>query len=146
MSVEIEVATAATPALRDALNRLVPQLSSSARPLTDDDVARLTSDPDVTLFVATHDGAIVGTLTLVVFAIPSGHRAWIEDVIVDSNTRGLGIGAALTLAAIDEGRRRGVRTIDLTSRPSREAANALYRKLGFEARDTNVYRLMLKTE
>ena len=146
MSVEIEVATAATPALRDALNRLVPQLSSSARPLTDDDVARLTSDPDVTLFVATNDGAIVGTLTLVVFAIPSGHRAWIEDVIVDSNTRGLGIGAALTLAAIDEGRRRGVRTIDLTSRPSREAANALYRKLGFEARDTNVYRLMLKTE
>ncbi len=145
MNVEIEVASAATPALRDALNRLVPQLSSSAKPLTDDDVARLTSDPDVTLFVATIDGVIVGTLTLVVFAIPSGHRAWIEDVIVDTDARGLGIGAALTLAAIDEGRRRGVRTIDLTSRPSREAANALYRKLGFETRDTNVYRFFIES-
>lgn len=137
------IVESASPELRDAINRLVPQLSSSATPLTDDDVVRLTTDRDVVLFIAKSDGEIVGTLTLVLFAIPSGQRAWIEDVIVDGASRGLGLGAALTNAAIEEARRRGARTIDLTSRPSRQAANALYRKLGFEVRDTNVYRLSL---
>ncbi len=146
MSVEVTVATSASPELRDALNRLVPQLSSSAKPLSDADVVRMTTDHDVVLFVAKNDDVIVGTLTLVVFAIPSGQRAWIEDVIVDADARGLGIGAALTNAAIEEGRRRGVRTIDLTSRPSREAANKLYQKLGFEIRDTNVYRFFLESQ
>ncbi len=145
MSVEVTVATSASPELRDALNRLVPQLSSSAKLLSDADVVRMTTDHDVVLFVAKHDDVIVGTLTLVVFAIPSGQRAWIEDVIVDGDVRGLGIGAALTNAAIEEGRRRGVRTIDLTSRPSREAANKLYQKLGFEIRDTNVYRFFIES-
>ena len=145
MSVEITVAESASPELRDALNRLVPQLSSSAKALSDADVVRMTADHDVVLFVAKYDDVIVGTLTLVVFAIPSGQRAWIEDVIVDGDVRGLGIGAALTKAAIEEGRRRGVRTIDLTSRPSREAANALYQKLGFEIRDTNVYRFFIES-
>ena len=145
MSVEVTVATSASPELRDALNRLVPQLSSSAKPLSDADVVRMTTDHDVVLFVAKNDDVIVGTLTLVVFTVPSGQRAWIEDVIVDADARGLGIGAALTNAAIEEGRRRGVRTIDLTSRPSREAANALYRKLGFEIRDTNVYRFFIES-
>ena len=145
MSVEITVAESASPELRDALNRLVPQLSSSAKPLSDADVVRMTTDHDVVLFVAKNDDVIVGTLTLVVFAIPSGQRAWIEDVIVDGGVRGLGIGAALTNAAIEEGRRRGVRTIDLTSRPSREAANKLYQKLGFEIRDTNVYRFFIES-
>ena len=145
MSVEITVAESASPELRDALNRLVPQLSSSAKPLSDADVVRMTTDHDVVLFVAKNDDVIVGTLTLVVFAIPSGQRAWIEDVIVDGDVRGLGIGAALTKAAIEEGRRRGVRTIDLTSRPSREAANKLYQKLGFEIRDTNVYRFFIES-
>ena len=139
------IVESASPELRDALNRLVPQLSSSATPLTDDDVVRLTTDRDVVLFIAKSDGVIVGTLTLVLFAIPSGQRAWIEDVIVDGASRGLGLGAALTNAAIEEARRRGARTIDLTSRPSRQAANALYRKLGFEARDTNVYRFFTET-
>ena len=146
MSVEVTVATSASPELRDALNRLVPQLSSSAKPLSDADVVRMTTDHDVVLFVAKNDDVIVGTLTLVVFAIPSGQRAWIEAVIVDADARGLGIGAALTNAAIEEGRRRGVRTIDLTSRPSREAANKLYQKLGFEIRDTNVYRFFLESQ
>ena len=143
MSVEVTIVESASPELRDALNRLVPQLSSSAKPLTDDDVVRLITDRDIVLFIAQNDGVIVGTLTLVLFAIPSGQRAWIEDVIVDGASRGLGLGAALTNAAIEEARRRGARTIDLTSRPSRQAANALYRKLGFEVRDTNVYRLSL---
>ena len=96
---------------------------------------------DATVFFAARvDGRIVGSLTLVVFRIPTGVRAWIEDVVVDDAARGAGVGEALNRAAVDEAHRRGARTVDLTSRPSREAANRLYQRMGFVARDTTVYR------
>jgi ribosomal protein S18 acetylase RimI-like enzyme len=82
----------------------------------------------------------VGSLTLATFPIPTGVRAWIEDVVVDSGARGHGVGEALNRAAIDEARSRGAITVELTSRPSRESANRLYLRLGFEPRETNVYR------
>ena len=88
---------------------------------------------------------IVGMLTLAVFRIPSGVRAWIEDVVVDTEARGRGIGAALVRRAIEIAQESGARTVDLTSRPSREAANKLYQKLGFEQRSTNVYRYTIET-
>jgi ribosomal protein S18 acetylase RimI-like enzyme len=144
VSISIEIATHATDELLTSLNQLVPQLSSSASPLTSDDVEALIANPAVSVLIAKNDGAIVGTLTLVVFPIPSGLRAWIEDVVVDEGARGLGAGVALTEAAVTESKRRGAKSIDLTSRPSREAANAMYVKLGFEQRETNVYRLSLK--
>ncbi len=146
MTVEVHLARRATAELVDALNHLVPQLSSSAGVLTLGDVEELIESSATLLFVATSDGATVGTLTLVTFPIPSGRRAWIEDVIVDEASRGRGVGEALTMAAIAEARRRGVRTVDLTSRPSRRAANALYQKLGFEKRETNVYRFFIEAE
>ena len=144
MSLSIDIASNATEELLIGLNNLVPQLSTSAAPLTIGDVEALIANPAVSVFVAKNDGAIVGTLTLVVFPIPSGLRAWIEDVVVDEGARGLGAGAALTEAAVAESKKRGARSIDLTSRPSREVANAMYVKLGFEQRETNVYRLSLK--
>jgi ribosomal protein S18 acetylase RimI-like enzyme len=144
VSVTVEIATTATGELLTALNQLVPQLTSNAIPLTISDVEALIANPATSVFVAKNDGTIVGTLTLVVFPIPSGLRAWIEDVVVDEGARGLGAGASLTEAAVAESKRRGARSIDLTSRPSREAANAMYVKLGFVQRETNVYRLSLK--
>jgi len=144
MKVEIEAATEATNDLLDSLNRLLPQLSSSAEPLILNDVERMVSSDVVTLYIARHEGRVVGTLTLAVFAIPTGWRAWIEDVVVDETARGLGVGEQLTMAAVDEARRRGVRSVDLTSRPTREAANALYQKLGFVHRETNVYRISIE--
>jgi ribosomal protein S18 acetylase RimI-like enzyme len=143
VSVTVEVTRHASEELLAGINRLLPQLSTSAPPLTMDDLEELVSSPSVSLFVASKDGVIVGTLTLVVFAIPTGLRAWIEDVVVDEAMRGLGVGAALTTAAADEARLRGVRSVDLTSRPSREAANSMYLNLGFALRETNVYRLSL---
>lgn len=86
---------------------------------------------------------IVGMLTLVTFRLPTGVRAWIEDVVVDGGSRGRGVGEALTQAAIEHASARGAQTVDLTSRPSREAANRLYRRIGFEPRETNVYRFRL---
>ena len=139
-ALDIEVASTVTPELLAALHHLVPQLSSSATPMTVDELAEMVDAPATMLFVARLDGRIVGCLTLVVFRLPTGLRAWIEDVIVDDSARGHGVGAALNEAAIAAAVARGSRTVDLTSRPSREAANRLYQRLGFVARDTNVYR------
>jgi len=143
-SIEVSEATEVTPELVAAFERLIPQLSSSSPPTTDDDLRAIVASPATVLFVAT-DGRdeIVGSLTLALFRIPTGLRAWIEDVVVDEAARGLGVGEALNRAAIDHSRREGARTVDLTSRPSREAANRLYQRLGFVERATNVYRLDL---
>ena len=131
----------ATPEVLDALARLLPQLSSSAAPVTQDELLEMVRSDASRLLVAKDDGGrIVGSLTLVVFRIPTGVRGWIEDVVVDESVRGQGVGEILNRAALDLADRLGARTVDLTSRPSRVAANALYRKLGFEERETNIYR------
>lgn len=135
----------ATAELVDAFERLVPQLSRSNPPPTAAAVAELISSPAISQFVARDGaGAIVGVSTLAVFPIPTGLRAWIEDVVVDQTARGQGVGEALTLAMVARAGDLGCVTVDLTSRPSREAANRLYTRLGFEPRSTNVWRMTLE--
>jgi ribosomal protein S18 acetylase RimI-like enzyme len=137
----VEAATEVTPELVDAFARLTPQLSKSAPPPDEDLLNAIVTCPTNTLLLASDDeGRIVGALTLVVFPIPTGIRAWIEDVIVDDAVRGQGVGEALNRAAIDRAGILGAKTVDLTSRPSRDAANRLYQRLGFKQRNTNVYR------
>jgi ribosomal protein S18 acetylase RimI-like enzyme len=143
MSVTIEVASLATDELLVGMNDLLPQLSTTAKPLELADLERIVGSPSVTLFVATDNGKLVGSLTLVMFPIPTGRRAWIEDVVVDESSRGAGVGEALLGAAINEARRCNARSIDLTSRPDRDSANGLYQKVGFVQRETNVYRFLL---
>ncbi len=139
--ITIAEATAVTPDLVAAFVRLVPQLSRSSPPPTVAELAEMVASPATTLLVARTDaGEIVGTLTLALFRIPTGLRAWIEDVVVDEAASRKGVGEALTRSALERAASAGARSVDLTSRPSREAANRLYRRLGFEARDTNVYR------
>ena len=143
MAASIERATLVTDELVSAFAVLIPQLSSSNPPPGPEQLGAIIASPSCVLFVARVDGAIVGALTLATFPIPTGVRAWIEDVVVDSSARGHGVGEALSTAAINEARARGAITVELTSRPSREAANRLYRRIGFEQRDTNVYRYTL---
>lgn len=129
--------------LLEAMRRLLPQLSSSAPVPGAAELREIVDSRCSTLLVArdTADaGRIVGALTVAVFRIPTGVRAWIEDVVVDGGARGRGVGEALSREAIRVAVARGARTIELTSRPSREAANRLYRRIGFEPRETNVYR------
>ena len=149
VTAEVVVAevTAVTADAVDAMARLVPQLSRSAPVPTVDELAEIVSSAATVLLAARmsgRDGAaddrILGLLTLVVFRIPTGVRAWIEDVVVDESERGKGVGEALAREAIRVAAAAGSRTVDLTSRPSREAANRLYRRLGFVERETNVYR------
>ena len=124
-----------------AFARLIPQLSRSSPPPDERELREIVETPGNVVLVA-RDGAgtVLGSLTLVTFRIPTGMRAWIEDVVVDGSARGQGVGESLNLAALDRAADAGARTVDLTSRPSREAANRLYQRLGFERRDTNVYR------
>jgi ribosomal protein S18 acetylase RimI-like enzyme len=143
--VKVSIATDFTPDVAAAVQALAPQLSRSNPPPTSDQVAELVSSPATDLFLAyDDDGTVLGMATLAVFRIPTGMRAWIEDVVVDTAGRGKGVGSALTLAMIDRARDLGCVTVDLTSRPSREAANRLYQKLGFAVRETNVYRFDLR--
>jgi GNAT superfamily N-acetyltransferase len=134
----IEIVEHPTEELVQALARLIPQLSSASPP----DAAELATilAGGSTMFIARIDGVIVGTVTLVLYRIATGLKAWIEDVVVDESARGHGVGAALNLAAVDEARRQGAKAVSLTSRPSRTDANRLYQKIGFSPRDTNVYR------
>jgi ribosomal protein S18 acetylase RimI-like enzyme len=133
--------TSVTPDVVEALAALIPQLSSSAPPPTLTELTDIATSPATVLLVARDAaGTIVGSLTLVVFRAPTGPRAWIEDVVVDTSIRGQGIGAALVTNALARAAAAGARTVDLTSRPSREAANRLYVRLGFTQRATNVYR------
>lgn len=139
-AVVVEPVVSASDEVLAACHRLMPQLSSSSPVLTRDQLHEIITAPSTVLFAARSDGVIVGLLTLAVFRIPTAVRAWIEDVVVDEAARGKGVGEALNVAALAEAKRRGAKTVDLTSRPSREAANRLYQRIGFSRRDTNVYR------
>jgi ribosomal protein S18 acetylase RimI-like enzyme len=123
-----------------ACHRLIPQLSASSAPISAQELEEIIESDTTVLFAARSNQEIVGLLTLAIFRIPTGVRAWIEDVVVDDKARGKGVGDALNRAALIEAGRRGAKTVDLTSRPSREAANRLYQRLGFKQRETNVYR------
>ena len=142
--VSIEEADSVTPELARAMAELLPQVSDTAPPPTEEELETIVSSPATRLLVARDEaGSIVGTLTLVVFRIPTGVGAWIEDVVVDERARRQGVGEALMAAGIRLAEESGAPHLNLTSRPDREAANRLYRRLGFEHRETNVYRLRL---
>jgi len=133
-----------TDEISAAFNYLIPQLSSSSAVPSQEQLQEIATNDS--LFIARDPdagGKILGSLTLVSFRIPTGVRAWIEDVVVDEAARGKGIGEALTRAALERAAELGARTVDLTSRPSREAANRLYQRVGFKLRESNLYRFTL---
>ncbi len=141
----VEAATEATPELESALARLLPQLNDT---LPVPDLARLKAimaDPDVTLLVAREGDEIVGTATVIVYTTPFWIKARLDEVVVDSSARGKGFGEALVHACFDLAREKGAQIAELQSGrwPAREAANRLYRRLGFQLRDSNLYRITL---
>jgi ribosomal protein S18 acetylase RimI-like enzyme len=143
VTVEVVIADEVDDELVAAFAALIPQLSSSSPPPSAEELAEIVSSRDSVLYLARIDGRIVGSLTLAFYRIPTGLKAWIEDVVVDESARGQGVGEALNTTAIDEARRRGAKNVSLTSRASRESANRLYQRLGFKPSDTNLYRLAL---
>jgi ribosomal protein S18 acetylase RimI-like enzyme len=138
---EIQRVDVVSTELMEALEHLIPQLSTARVP-TRAEVEELVASQASSLLIA-RDPHIVGVLTLVVFRTTTGVHAWIEDVVVDHAARGRGIGEALSRAGISLAQELGANEVNLTSRPSREAANRLYRRIGFQQRSTNVYRYSL---
>jgi len=139
---EIFRATEITEDIVTAFGQLIPQLCPSCKLPSKVDLEEIVQSENTVLFLA-KEKEVVGALILVFYRIPTGIKVWIEDVVVDENMRGKGIAKQLTQHAIDFASSRGVSQIDLTSSPTRIAANKLYQKLGFEKRDTNAYRIKL---
>jgi ribosomal protein S18 acetylase RimI-like enzyme len=135
----VERVTEANEALADAVARLVPQLSPSRRPAGIVELVELVAAPGTNLIVAREDDAVLGMLTLIIYRVPTGIRAWIHDVVVDEAARGRGVGEALAKEALRQAESAGAISVELTTRQEREAANRLYQRLGFEQRETNVY-------
>jgi ribosomal protein S18 acetylase RimI-like enzyme len=141
--IQVDIAREADQELVDAFHRILPQLSRAAAPLDLAAVARILGCDANTVLVARSAGTIVGSLTLVMYPVPSGLRARIEDVVVDHAARGHGVAGLLTREALRLAREAGARTVDLTSRPDRAAANRVYERLGFRPRESTVYRVPL---
>jgi ribosomal protein S18 acetylase RimI-like enzyme len=144
---EVAAATTVDDALMEAMSRLLPQLSKTAAIPDADAIREIVASPRTALLLAHEQSSrrIAGMLTLVCFRIPAGVRARIEDVVVDEAERGHGIGETLCRTALRIAAEQGASAVELTSHPSREAANKMYRKLGFVSRDTNTYRFMIQT-
>ena len=141
----VERAHQASPELLEALQRLLPQPSPGRPVPTTAELRELMDAHGSTLLLARDElGQIEGTLTLVVFRTTTELRARIEDVVVDETARGKGLGEQLVKEALRLAHERGARSVSLTSRPDREAANRLYERIGFEQRDTNVFTYTLE--
>jgi ribosomal protein S18 acetylase RimI-like enzyme len=140
VTVQVEVLDEVTGEVVDAFGRLLPQLSRSAKPLGKAELDAIVGCPANTVLLARSAGAITGTMTLVMFPLPSGLRAWIEDVVVDESARRQGTAEAMMRESLRLARVAGARTVDLTSRPAREAAGRLYERLGFKIRESRLYR------
>ena len=129
-----------------ALQRLIPQLTNNSTPPDRDALVKMAASPDTVVFLACEPdeyGEIVGSASLAIATSPTSTHGWIEDVVVDEQARGQGIGRMLTQSLLDRARALGLKEVCLTSRPSRVAANQLYQSMGFIRRETNVYRFDL---
>ena len=132
------------PSLTEPIARLLNQLTSQPVAFTDDDLRAICQSENSRLVVMYADTKPVGMVTVGHYLAPTGGKAWIEDVVIDSSMRGRGLGRELISQAIAYARTLHNCTLMLTSRPSRIEANALYRSAGFEQRQTNVYKMELK--
>jgi ribosomal protein S18 acetylase RimI-like enzyme len=140
VTVQVEVLDEVTGEVVEAFGRLLPQLSRSAKPPGQAELEAIVRSPANTVLLARSAGAITGAMTLVMFPLTTGLRAWIEDVVVDESARRQGTGEAMMQESLRLAREAGARTVDLTSRPAREAAGRLYERLGFKIRESRLYR------
>jgi ribosomal protein S18 acetylase RimI-like enzyme len=145
MELKIKRVTGYSNRVYNSVIRLLPQLDPAYPLPTSQDFKEILSGRNTRFIIAElGNKEIAGMLTLIFYRLPTGTKYWIEDVVVDGSFRGTGIGKALVLHAVDISRSMGAKSVDLTSRPFRIAANKLYRNLGFELRETNVYRYSVK--
>jgi len=141
---QIRIVTEITDEITQAFQRLLPQLSKSVVLPDKNYLEKIVLSGSTILFVAEDEGRIVGTLSLVAYNIPTGHKVWIEDVVTDDSVRGKGIGRSLIKNALEYAKKKGISKVDLTSANDRIAAHQLYKNTGFQERETTVFRKVLK--
>ena len=139
--IDIKTITEFDPSLTEYIGRLLGQLSSRPIRFTDDDLRAIIECSGSQLIVMYADSEPVGMVTLGSYLAPTGRKVWIEDVVIDSSMRGQGLGRKLIDHAINQTQLLAPAALMLTSRPSRLAANALYRSAGFTPKETNVYSM-----
>jgi GNAT superfamily N-acetyltransferase len=140
----VEPVTEATTEVHTALARLLPQLNAKLTLPPFERLEAIVADPSVTLLVARERDEIVGTATVIVYTTPFWIKARLDEVVVDESARGQGVGAALVSACVDIARAKGAQVAELQSGVLREAANRLYKRMGFELRESNLYRMVLR--
>jgi len=140
----VEQVHEATSEVQEALARLLPQLNPNLPPPDVERLQHLLADPDVTLLIARDGHEIVGTTTVVVYTTPFWIKARLDEVVVDEAARGKGVGAALVTACVGIAREKGAQVAELQSGVQRDAANRLYPRMGFERRESNLYRMVLR--
>ena len=144
---KITALTVVTNEVVSAFERLIPQLNPRYPPPPFEALVSMLSSEGIVVFLAWDgpgESEIIGTATLITYETPTGQHGWIEDVVVSRTSRRQGVGRALTQACLDKAQSLGLSEVNLTSRPERQAANRLYQEMGFEQRETNVYRFPLK--
>lgn len=141
---KIKIVTEVTDELVITLEKLMSLLTGRDEKISTESIESIVSASNTHLFVAVgEDNRIHGTLTLIIYTIPTRKKAYIEDVVVDLAAQGLGLGEKLLAAAIQKAKEEQVACIELTSRPFRIPANKLYQKMGFKIRETNCYQLTI---
>ena len=145
MKVDIEEVSVATPEIHQALARLLPQLNPNLEVPSMQRLEALMADPDVTLIVARDGSNIVGTATVIVYTTPFWIKARLDEVVVDGSALGKGVGEAIVRACLEIGKRKGAQVAELQSGrgPVRAAAHRLYKRIGFEVRDSDIFRIIL---
>ncbi|MFZ5923261.1 MAG: GNAT family N-acetyltransferase [Chloroflexota bacterium] len=139
ISIQLSIVEEVTGELLEAFTRLMPQLKAGEPAPGAEWLMELVEFPGALLVTARLDGKIIGAGTLAWVYAPSGLHARIEDLVVDESARGQGTGEALTRFLLDQAEESGAKYVALTSNPKREAANKLYRKMGFKKWETNLY-------
>jgi len=133
------------PEIQDAIGKLSTQLTGKEYKVGKERIEAIISDENSHLIVALNDkGFVLGMATVGIYNSPTGKKGWIEDVVVDEGSRGQGIGENLINFAVEFAKNQQADVVMLTSKPERITANKLYKKLGFQLKETNVYRLPLK--
>ena len=138
--IKIFKATTVNQEILESVNFLLPQLSQSAKSIQIDQLNNIINSDCTSLIFAKDEEKIIGMLSFVAYQIPTEKKAWVEDVVVHKSARGKGVGKLLMNFALEIADQVDAKSIDLTSRPSRETANKLYQSMGYEIRETNVYR------
>jgi ribosomal protein S18 acetylase RimI-like enzyme len=136
VDVRVEVLNVVSEQDAEAISRLVSQVSNRVESVPMDRISRVAADPGSCIVVARAAGQVVGTATLLTMVTLVGQFGYVEEVAVDGSVRGRGFGRALMEGILTAARDRALDFVELTSRPSREVANTLYKSIGFRLRET----------